>query len=110
MRSQHRPGTYLTGFPHPDGSDMAQCRCAVCWAEWFVDSAAHLDILLGATLLLQCPMCGQIREYKDADPSAETKTTAKGILPKVRKKRGNVDPPLFSGFDPGYDVRHKGHK
>lgn len=107
MRTIQRPGEYLDGFPHPDGSDLTKCRCPVCWHEFFLDTLSHLDILMRETFLVECPLCLQTRGYTYAYKGKEAEATAAAKRSKVRRKGIAADPPLFSGFDPGYDLRHK---
>lgn len=107
MRTIQKPGEYIVGFLKPDGSEYCQCRCPNCWHYWEVDSKDHIEILTEQPVKLVCPLCRQEREYIDAVSTTQATPSIAGKRSKVRAKGAKVDPPLFSGLDPGYDLRHK---
>lgn len=107
MSSAKRPGEYVADIPLLSGGFRAECRCPVCWHTFDEMQGSHVEMLLGDSVDLTCPLCGETREYTDASKGTATTSAPEGQSPKVREKRIEADPPLFSGFDPGYDLRHK---
>jgi len=68
---------------------------------------SHIDILLRETMIIECQLCKQSRGYVYAYKGKEAEVKASGKCSKVRRKGTKADPPLYSQFDPGYDLRHK---
>ena len=110
MRTVQKPGQYLVGFLRGDGTEYCKCRCPVCWHEFAYDHHESIEMLTSQPVKLVCELCRQEREYIDGYETSQATLTYPIKRTKVRSKGSKADPPLFSGFDIGYDVRHKGVK